>query len=96
MDLETGVADCSLDPKNSNNSREEDHETGKLRTNDMEEVVDTVISLPVILQTSTSDSSYEISANVNPVIHAPSQPHTSPVGNETYLSHIIFETYERA
>ncbi|XP_024007597.1 uncharacterized protein LOC112083558 [Eutrema salsugineum] len=83
MDSETTVADCSSDPKNSNRSGVEDHETTTLRTNAMEEAVDAEISLPVILQALTSDSRYEISANVSPVSHLPLQPPTSPLAKET-------------
>lgn len=62
MDTETTVAD----PKNTSNSRVDDHRTAKLRANDMEEVVDT-------REASTR------------VMHLPSQPHTRPLGDETYL-----------
>ncbi|CAH8389613.1 unnamed protein product [Eruca vesicaria subsp. sativa] len=68
MDLETTVAD----PKNTNNSRVDDHGAAKLRTNDMEDVV-----------VATRDSSCEISANVNSVMHLPSQP----LVKETLSSH---------
>ncbi|VVB17573.1 unnamed protein product [Arabis nemorensis] len=90
-DIETGVADCSLDPKNSNNSREEDHETARLRTNDMEEVAEAGISLPV----SKSNSSHEIAANVSSVIHAPSEPHTSSGAKEGKELHQLLEAFPK-
>ncbi|CAA7030887.1 unnamed protein product [Microthlaspi erraticum] len=74
MDLET--THCASEPKNSTNSGEKDHVTAKLRAHNMEEAG---VSLPVILQTSTSDSGNEISGNV---ICPPSQPHTSPVAKK--------------
>lgn len=69
------AADRSSDPKNTNNSRvDDDHGTAKLRTNDTEDVVDT-------REASTRD--------VNTVMHLPSLPHTSPLGDENlYLSHL--------
>lgn len=90
MDSET--TPCASEPKNSTSSGEKDHGTAKLRAHYMEEAVD---SLPVILQTSTSESGNEISGNV---IRPPSQPHTIPVGDETSLSlslSAFLETYKR-
>ncbi|CAH2044073.1 unnamed protein product [Thlaspi arvense] len=96
MDSETTVADSSSDPKNPDNSRAEDHETAKLRSNDMDQdAVDAEIDLPVILQASTSGSSYGISANVSTVIRPPSRPRTSPLGDdETYLSRTLLKAKE--
>ncbi|KAF8083754.1 hypothetical protein N665_0754s0010 [Sinapis alba] len=72
MDSETNVVEPCSDPKNSHSSIVDDHETAKVRANDMEQVVATYKS-----------TSCEISANVNSMIHPPMQPHTSSLAKET-------------
>lgn len=75
MDSETTLVNRSSDPNNSHSSKVDDHETAKVRANDMERVVATYKS-----------TSCEISANVKSMIHPTLQPHTSPLGDETHLS----------
>ncbi|KAG2305567.1 hypothetical protein Bca52824_034218 [Brassica carinata] len=72
MDSETTLVNRSSDPNNSHSSKVDDHETAKVRANDMEQVVATYKS-----------TSCEISANVKSMIHPTLQPHTSPLAKET-------------